>query len=196
MVFYTAHACIMPALIPYLLQSHPQPERIMMTIKVTPSKLLDLNFDEAEEGDLVQFTLADRSVLLATYAVNHQYSGHMLVVNRRHMPQALVTHIELHAIALLQRNDHNLKRWYCESDFGSTDPYDALVASLTTNCIIARYEVGKVPVVHLGHIGDTYGGAWRQTTSWEAPAEVVRIAPVEEWEGLRHAALLRAEALR
>lgn len=161
-----------------------------MPITVTPSKQLEINLDDAEEGELLQLFLADRSSLIVT-ARRIWNESLSFFLEPPHMPVVFRDHVKAQTLQALRTPPYELRKWFEGLEDQSAGLYQSLYDSLTLKCSINKWKVGETPVISLGRPFSM--GSADSPVSWDAPAAVTSIKPVDAWTGTLAEARILAE---
>jgi len=161
-----------------------------MPISVKPSKQLDVDLSDAEDGELLYVRLKDHSTLILTARRYYSSSDPSLYIERQHMPLALREHIKNEVRRVLGGDLYGLRSWYEKQEDKSPGLYELIYAQLTSRCYVTHWEVGSVPVVFTSRFEG--GNISFQPEKWEAPAAVTTLKEVDAWLGVVEEARIQA----
>jgi hypothetical protein len=157
-----------------------------MPLTVTPSKLVDINLDEAVPGDLLTLKLENDEVLTVTF-VEDESEGHF-TFEERWMPQSLIDLTDTLAPKLADRN-------MFRSEFKATGiSEEGYIAFLSARMRKGLWVSVRLPGVYGAYelnVGGTpfavvcsTATGWDMNREWEASAPIASIEPVSQLEAV------------
>lgn len=161
-----------------------------MPISVTPTKQVDIDLSEAEEGDLLRISYSDSTYLILTAHMN--YSSMLMFLERAHMPAAVREHAKQEILRFLQKSPHGLDEWFEKNKSEGQSLYDLLYERFTSKVTVGKLELGGKLSVSLyapfdGRVDNPY------FDKWEPEGVVIQhIQPITRWQGAVEEAIITA----